>query len=112
MLLCVALPYVVLLNEFSFSVLFGGTACIWLAGCELILRQVGVSSVMAADSVAAAGGRAGIMFWVELVIPWDAPEAVINLIWCGCSRTWIQCVQRPEGGSGVLVRGGVPTVIK
>ena len=34
---------------------------------------------MAADSVAAAGGRAGITFDVELVIPWDAPEAVINL---------------------------------
>ena len=34
---------------------------------------------MAADGVAAAGGRAGIRFEVELVIPWDAPEAVINL---------------------------------
>ena len=66
-------------TELSLSVLFGGTACIWLAGWELFFRQVCVSSVMAADSVAAAGGRAGITFGVELVIPWDAPEAVINL---------------------------------
>ena len=33
------------------SVLFGGTACIWLAGWKLFFRQVCVSSVMAADSV-------------------------------------------------------------
>ena len=41
--------------------------------------QVGISSVMAADSTSAAGGRAGITFDVELVIPWDAPEAVVDL---------------------------------
>ena len=66
-------------TELSLSVLFGGTACIWLAVWELFLRQVCVSSVMAADSVTAAGGRGGITFDVELIIPWDAPEAVINL---------------------------------
>ena len=33
---------------------------------------------MATDSAAAAGGRAGITFDVELVVPWDAPEAVID----------------------------------
>ena len=65
--------------ELFLSVLFGGTASIWLAGWELFFRQVGVSSVMAADSVAAAGSRAGITSGVELVIPWDAPEAVIGL---------------------------------
>ena len=41
-------------------------------------RQVCVSSVMAADSAAATGGQAGITFDVELVVPWDAPEAVIT----------------------------------
>ena len=65
--------------ELSSKVLFGGTLCIWLAGRELIFRQVGVSSVMATDSAAAVGGRAGITFDVELVIPWDAPEAVVDL---------------------------------
>ena len=66
-------------TEFSSKVLFGGTVCICLAGRELFFRQAGVSSVMAADSAAAAEGRAGITFDVELVIPWDAPEAVVDL---------------------------------
>ena len=65
--------------EFSSMVLFGGTACIWLAGRGLFFRQVGISSVMAADSAAVPGGQAGITFDVELVIPWDAPEAVVDL---------------------------------
>ena len=34
---------------------------------------------MATDSAAAVGGRAGITFDVELVVPWDAPEAVVDL---------------------------------
>ena len=65
--------------EFSSWVLFGGTYCIWLAGRGLFFRQVNVTLVMATDSVAAAGGRAGITFGVELVVPWDAPEAVVDL---------------------------------
>ena len=65
--------------EMSLKVLLGGTVCIWLAGRELFFRQVGVSSVMAADSAAAAGDWTGITFDVELVIPWDAPEAVVDL---------------------------------
>ena len=65
--------------ELSLTVLFGVTACIWLAGWELFFQQVCVSSVMAAASVAAVGVRAGITFGVELVIPWNVPEAVINL---------------------------------
>ena len=76
--------------EFSLRVLFGGTVsgllegvvrryCFWLARGGLFFRQVAISSVMAADSAAAAEGRAGITFHVELVIPWDAPEAVVDL---------------------------------
>ena len=65
--------------ELSSNVLFGGMVCIWLAGRELFFPQVGVSSVMVADSAAAVGDRAGITFDVELVIPWDAPEAVADL---------------------------------
>ena len=65
--------------EFSSWVLFGGTDCIWLAGYGLFLRQVSITSIMATDSAAAAEGRAGITFGVELVVPWDAPEAVVDL---------------------------------
>ena len=35
--------------------------------------------VMATDSAAATGGRAGITFDVELVVPWDALETVVDL---------------------------------
>ena len=65
--------------EVSSWVLFGGTDCIWLAGRGLFFRQVGVTLVMPTDSAAATGGRAGITFGVELVVPWDAPEAVVDL---------------------------------
>ena len=34
---------------------------------------------MAADNAAAVGGRVGITFDVELVIPWDAPKVVVDL---------------------------------
>ena len=46
---------------------------------RIIFRQVGVDLVMATDSAAAVEGRAGITFGVELVVPWDAPEAVVDL---------------------------------
>ena len=65
--------------ELSLWVLLGGADCIWLAGLGLFFWQVVVTLVMATDSAAAAGGRAGITFGVELVVPWDAPEAVVDL---------------------------------
>ena len=65
--------------EFYSWVLFGSTDCIWLAGRGLFFRQVGVNLVIMTDSAAAVGDRAGITFDIELVIPWDAPEAVVDL---------------------------------
>ena len=56
-------------------VLVGGDDCVWLAGRGLFFRQVGVNSVMATYSAAAVGDWAGSTFGVELVVPWDAPEA-------------------------------------
>ena len=46
---------------------------------ECLFMQVGVTLVMVTDSAAAMGGRAGSTFGVELVGPWDAPEAVVDL---------------------------------
>ena len=34
---------------------------------------------MATDGVAVVDGRAGITFGVELYVPWDTPEAVVDL---------------------------------
>ena len=33
---------------------------------------------MATDGAAMVDARAGITFGVELYVPWDAPEAVVN----------------------------------
>ena len=38
-----------------------------------------MNCVMKTDSDAAAGGRPGITFDVTLDVPWNAPEAVIDL---------------------------------
>ena len=66
-------------TEVSSWVLFGGTDCCWLAVCGLFLRRFSVTWVMPTNSTAATGGRSGITFDIELVVPWDAPEAVVDL---------------------------------
>ena len=50
-----------------------------LAGFVLYIRRVGDCRIMAADGAALAEVRAGITFGVELYIPWDAPEAVVDI---------------------------------
>ena len=35
--------------------------------------------IMATDGAALVEGRAGIMFGVQLYVPWDAPEAVVDI---------------------------------
>ena len=50
-----------------------------LLGVDYFSQQVSVDLIMAADGVAGVGGWAGITFGVELVVPWDAPEAVFGL---------------------------------
>ena len=53
--------------------------CFSLAGRGLFFRQVVISSVRETDGAAATEGRTGITFDVEPVVPWDAPEAVVDL---------------------------------
>ena len=64
---------------FSLWTLLGGIECVWLAGRGLIFRRVSVDWIMATDGAAVVGDQAGITFGVELVIPWDAPKAVVDL---------------------------------
>ena len=35
---------------------------------------------MAADGAALVEARAGVMFGVELYVPWEAPEAVVDVL--------------------------------
>ena len=78
MLLGVALLIVVPLKSLrvccSAVLTVSGLLCV-----DYFLRRVSVTWVMATDSAATTGGRAGIAFDVELVVPWDAPEAAVDL---------------------------------
>ena len=51
-----------------------------LAGFGLSLRRVGKYWTMATEGAALVENRAGITFGVELYVPWDAPEAVVDVI--------------------------------
>ena len=58
---------------------FGSTDCVLLAGFELFLHRVGDCRIMATNGAALAEERAGITFGVKLYVPWDAPEAVVDI---------------------------------
>ena len=65
--------------EFASCWLFCGTDCVWLAEFGLFFRRVSVYWIMATDGAALVENRAGITFGVELYVPWDAPEAVVDI---------------------------------
>ena len=64
---------------FSSDLTFCSTDFVLLAGFVLYIRWVGDCRNMAADGVALAQVRAGITFGVEVYVPWDAPEAVVDI---------------------------------
>ena len=78
--------------EFASCWLFCGTDCVWLAGFGLFFRRVSVYWIMVTDGAALVENRAGITFGVELYVPWDAPEAVVE-------------------SEGVMNLGSIPDVI-
>ena len=58
---------------------FCSTDCVLLAGFQLFLRRVSECRRMAMNGAALPEERAGITFGVELYVPWDAPEAVVDI---------------------------------
>ena len=64
---------------FSSTWTFCGTDIVVLAGFVLSVWRVNDFGIMAADGAALAEVRAGITFGVELYVPWDAPEAVVDV---------------------------------
>ena len=58
---------------------FCSTDCVLLAGFGLSLQRVSECWTMATTGAALAEDRAGITFGVELCVPWDAPEAVVDI---------------------------------
>ena len=59
--------------------IFCSTDCVLLAGFGLSFWRVSECWTMATDGVALVENRAGITFGVELYIPWDAQEAVVDI---------------------------------
>ena len=74
--------------------LFCGTDCVCLANCGIFIWQVGLYWIMAMEGAALVEDRAGITFGVELYVPWDAPEAVVDI-----------------HSEGVVPLGSVPDVV-
>ena len=58
---------------------FCSTDCVLLGGFGLSLRRVSEYWTMATEGAALVENRAGITFGVELYVPWDAPEAVVDI---------------------------------
>ena len=58
---------------------FCSTDFVLLAGFELFLWRVSKCRMMATNGAVLAEERTGITFGVELYIPWDAPEAVVDI---------------------------------
>ena len=64
---------------FSSTWTFCSTDSVLLAGLVLSVRRVNNVVNMAADDAALVEARAGVTFGVELYVPWDAPEAVVDV---------------------------------
>ena len=59
--------------------IFCSMDCVLLAGFGLSFRRVCECWTIATDGAALVENRAGIMFGVELYVPWDVPEAVVDI---------------------------------
>ena len=49
------------------------------AGYQVLLQGIAEYCTMDADGFLAVDHRAGVTFGVELYVPWDAPEAVVDV---------------------------------
>ena len=58
---------------------FCDTDCVLLAGCQVFLRRIIERWTMAANGASVVEDRAGITFGVELYVPWDVPEVVVDI---------------------------------
>ena len=65
--------------EFASCRIFRSTDCVLLSGFGLSFRRVSECWTMATEGAALVENRAGITFGVELYVPWDALEAVVDI---------------------------------
>ena len=64
---------------FSSNRTFCGTDWVLPAGYQVFWQWIAERWTMAASGVSVVDDRAGITFGVELYVPWDAPEAVVDV---------------------------------
>ena len=65
--------------EFASCRIFCSTDCVLLAGFGVSFRRVSECKTIATEGAALVENRAGIMFVVELYVPWEAPAAVVDI---------------------------------
>ena len=58
---------------------FCGTDWVLPAGYQVLLQKISECWAMDADGLSVVDNRAGVTFGVELYVPWDAPEAVVDV---------------------------------
>ena len=58
---------------------FCGTDWVLPAGYKVLLQKISERWTMDADSLSVVDNCAGVTFGVELYVPWDAPEAVVDV---------------------------------
>ena len=58
---------------------FCGTDWVLPAGYQVLLQKISERWAMDADSLLVVDNCAGVTFGVELCVPWDAPEAVVDV---------------------------------
>ena len=56
-----------------------GTDWVLPAGYHVLLQEIAEDCTMDVDGFSAVDNRAGVTFGVELYVPWDAPEAVVDV---------------------------------
>ena len=64
---------------FTLNWTFCGTDWVLPAGYKVFLQWIAECCTMDASGFSAVDNRAGITFGVELYVPWDAPEAVVDV---------------------------------
>ena len=65
--------------EWTSGWLFCGTDCVYLAHCEIFIWRAGLCWTKTMEGAALVEDRVEITFGVELYVPWDAPEAVVDI---------------------------------
>ena len=64
---------------------FCGTDWVLPAGYKVLLQKLSERWTMDADGLSVVDNHAGVTFGVELYVPWDAPEAVVDV---SLARIW------------------------